>query len=48
MERKQLKLIYQDLAKKMVFVIGPRQVGKTWIAKEIYKLYKSPVYIIII
>ena len=45
MERKQLKLIYQDLAKKMVFVIGPRQVGKTWIAKEIYKLYKSPVYL---
>ncbi|MFA7319412.1 MAG: ATP-binding protein [Parcubacteria group bacterium] len=45
MERKQTKQIIKDLAKKMVFVVGPRQVGKTWLAKEIGKNFKETVYL---
>ncbi len=32
MERFQKKQILKDLEKKMVFITGPRQVGKTWLA----------------
>jgi uncharacterized protein len=45
MRRKQKKLILQDLKKKMVFLVGPRQVGKTYLAKEIAKEYKHPLYL---
>lgn len=29
----------------MVFIVGPRQVGKTWLSKEICKNYKNPLYL---
>ena len=45
MYRKQIKQIKKDLGKKMVFVVGPRQVGKAWLAKEIAKDYKNSVYL---
>ncbi len=45
MERVQKKIIQQDLQKKMVFLVGPRQVGKTWLAKEVAKEYKNPFYL---
>ena len=34
MERAQKAAIVRDLSKKMVFLTGPRQVGKTTLAKE--------------
>ncbi len=43
--RKIQKRILLDLKKKMVFIVGPRQVGKTWLSKKILKEYKNPVYL---
>jgi uncharacterized protein len=37
--------ILADLGKKMVFLTGPRQVGKTHLAREIMGAFKSPVYL---
>jgi predicted AAA+ superfamily ATPase len=45
MYRKIYKKIISDLKKKMVFIVGPRQVGKTWLAKEVMKEYKNPIYL---
>ena len=45
MQRIQKERIIKDLAKKMVFLIGPRQAGKTWLAKDIAKDYKNSVYL---
>ena len=45
MERAQTSYILNDLKKKMVFIIGPRQVGKTWLAKRVSEQYKNPMYL---
>lgn len=45
MKRKQIEQIAKDLEKKMVFVVGPRQVGKTWLAKEIGKRFENTAYL---
>jgi uncharacterized protein len=37
--------IRQDLAKKMVFIGGPRQVGKTTMSKQIGQSYANPTYL---
>lgn len=43
--RIQMDAIKSDLKKKMVILSGPRQVGKTWLSKEIMKSYSSAVYL---
>ena len=45
MYRRQLEAIIKDLNKKIVFVVGPRQVGKTWLAREAGKNYEKTVYL---
>lgn len=45
MERYQKQAILRDLQKKMVFLAGPRQAGKTTLAKEIAKEFTSSVYL---
>ena len=45
MERYLYERVTADLKKKMVFVTGPRQVGKTYFAKTLLSKFKSPVYL---
>ncbi len=45
MERFQKPYIIKDLEKKMVFITGPRQVGKTWLAKDIARAFPNSVYL---
>ncbi len=45
MERAQKKAIIRDLEKKMVFLAGPRQAGKTTLAKRIAQDFSSSTYL---
>jgi uncharacterized protein len=45
MERVQKNLILRDLRKKMVLLAGPRQAGKTTIAKELANEFRSFAYL---
>lgn len=43
--RANTKQILEDLEKKMVFIVGPRQVGKTFLAREIGKKFENVVFL---
>lgn len=45
MKRMQQQAIVKDLDKKMVFLVGPRQAGKTWLARNIAKSFSRPIYL---
>jgi len=45
MRRSQAKKILSDLRRKMVFLSGPRQVGKSWLARELAKDFAKPLYL---
>jgi len=45
MNRIQKQAILKDLEKKIVLLVGPRQAGKTWLAKDIAKEFRSSVYL---
>ncbi|OGQ99242.1 MAG: hypothetical protein A2505_05865 [Deltaproteobacteria bacterium RIFOXYD12_FULL_55_16] len=45
MNRLQLPLIKKDLDRKLVFITGPRQVGKTWLALALLKDAVNGVYL---
>ena len=40
-----MKTIIDDLNKKIVFIVGPRQVGKTWLAKKIGEQFSNTTYL---
>lgn len=45
MYRYLTEFIIKDLEKKMVFLCGPRQVGKTWLAQQILSRFKNGLYL---
>lgn len=45
LHRMQEEKIHADLQKKMVFIVGPRQIGKTWLARKIGERYERVVYL---
>jgi len=45
MDRYLYEPIKKDLARKMVILTGPRQIGKTWLARELMKEFKNPHYL---
>ncbi len=45
MDRYLYNPIHKDVTRKMVILTGPRQVGKTWLAKELIKAFTRPQYL---
>ncbi len=45
MERNLAPLLIEDLEQKMILLTGPRQVGKTFLSRQLMDNYKHPVYL---
>ena len=45
MRRLQQSAIEKDIERKITFIVGPRQVGKTWLAKNIASTRENAVYL---
>jgi predicted AAA+ superfamily ATPase len=45
MNRSLTPLLQEDLQRKMILLTGPRQVGKTYISRQLMSSYKYPVYL---
>jgi uncharacterized protein len=45
MKRYLYEAIIDDLKRKMVFITGPRQVGKTFLAREIQQSFSKTLYL---
>lgn len=45
MRRVQTAAILKDLDKKMVLLVGPRQAGKTWLARHVAQNFSSSLYL---
>lgn len=45
MKRIQKQMILKDLEKKIVLIVGPRQAGKTWLAKNVALDFSKSVYL---
>ncbi len=45
MKRIQDNYILKDVNKKIVLLVGPRQAGKTWLAKSLGSHFKHPLYL---
>lgn len=45
MIRPQKNMILKDLEKKIVLLVGPRQCGKTWLAKDIARGFPNSLYL---
>jgi len=43
MKRSQAKAIERDLDKKMALLSGPRQVGKSYLARSIAEGFRAPL-----
>ena len=45
MKRSQKDIIIRDLNKKILLLVGPRQSGKTWLAKDIARDFPNSLYL---
>ncbi len=45
MKRYLYSQVIEDLARKMVFITGPRQIGKTHLAKQVMEEFSNPQYL---